>query len=514
MILLSLILAAAPPILLEPDAGTAHRLHPRRVTASSFLENGWNKHAQNYLPLYVADDDPATAWVEGAKGTGVGEAIEWWGPELTRAKSFRVFLRNGYQKTDKLYRANARPKAVKLEPLVQGETGPRTTGTAVEVELKDVLGWQEVPLPVPGKVQGVRLTLVSTYPGTSYDDTCLSDLRVYVEGEDPYKAELETAAFEQVRSYAYERKMAAARNDTQAKLEWAPRYKTEDLLIQKNNDKQQTALYQTERTPTKWLALVPAKDSYKAELARAKAVAELFDRANLNRDGDKSEARAKWSRVRSALLRPQKAAASSALSSMEDPGLMRVAGLLHLADASFFEADATQAQMRAKIASTRKAEARALSSCINQCEADRKGRTLTESEEICDCADQCMGCMDDRETSLSTRSQQLKHQLTGGEFVQGTLAQPTAFLRGLSEENGARESWINFRQTLVTYSGEKADTVLVFGNKDAEDGGEPVYVHVLDWSEAGGKAKLTSITTFIVGLESVRVLRYRPVTSA
>lgn len=510
MILLSLILAAAPPILLEPDAGTAHRLHPRRVTASSFLENGWNKHAQNYLPLYVADDDPATAWVEGAKGTGVGEAIEWWGPELTRAKSFRVFLRNGFQKSDKLYRANARPKKVKLEPLVQGETGPQTTGAAVEVELKDVLGWQEVPLPVPGKVHGVRLTLVSTYPGTSYDDTCLSDLRVYVEGEDPYKAELETAAFEQVRSYAYERKLAAARNDTQAKLEWAPRYKTEDLFIQKNNDKQQTVLYQTERTPTKWLALVPAKDIYKAELARAKAVAALFDRASLNLEGDKSEARAKWSRVRPALQRPQKAAASSALSSMEDPGLVRVAGLLHLADASFFEADATQAQMRAKIASSRKAEARAFAACVKQCDADH-GKTLAEDDSDFTCDDMCMGM---EAGNLSPRSEQLKHQLTGGEYIQGPLARPTAFLRGLSEENGARESWISFRQTLVTYSGEKADTVLVFGNKDAEDGGEPVYVHVLDWSEAGGKAKLTSITTFIVGLESVRVLRYRPVTNA
>ncbi|NTX53221.1 hypothetical protein [Myxococcus sp. CA039A] len=514
MILLSLILAAAPPVLLEPDAGTAHRLHPRRVTASSFLENGWNKHAQNYLPLYVADDDPATAWVEGAKGRGEGEAIEWWGPELTRAKSFRVFLRNGYQKTDKLYRANARPKGLKLEPLVQGETGPQTTGTAVEVELKDVLGWQEIPLPVPGKVQGVRLTLVSTYPGASYDDTCLSDLRVYVEGEDPYKAEMETAAFEQVRAYAYERKMAAARNDTQAKLEWAPRYKTEDLFIQKNTEKQQEVFYQTERTPTKWLAQVKVKDSYKAELARAKAAAALFDRASLNLDGDKSEARSKWVRVRPALLRPQKAAASSALSSMDDPGLVRVAGLLHLADASFFESDATQAQMRAKIASTHKAESRALAACVKQCEADRKGRTLSEPEEICGCDEQCMGCMGDREPELSTRSEQLKHQLTGGEYVQGSLAQPTAFLRGLSEENGSRESWISFRQTLVTYSGEKADTVLVFGNRNAEDGGEPVFVHVLDWSESGGKAKLSAITTFIIGLESVRVLRYRPATNA
>ncbi|MCP3168730.1 NADase-type glycan-binding domain-containing protein [Myxococcus qinghaiensis] len=511
MILLSLILAAAPPVLLEPDAGTAHRLHPRRVTASSFLENGWNKHAQNYLPLYVADDDPATAWVEGAKGTGVGEAIEWWGPELTRAKAFRVFLRNGYQKTEKLYRANARPKAVKLEPLGQGETGPQTTGTAVEVELKDVLGWQEVRLPVPAKVQGVRLTLVSTYPGASYDDTCLSDLRVYVEGEDPYKAEMETAAFEQVRAYAYERKLAAARNDTQAKLEWAAHYDSEDLFIQKNTEEQENFLYAQERTPTKWLAAVPEKKAWSAQLARAKAVAALFERADLNRSGKDSEARAQWLRVKPAQLRPQRAAATSALSFMEDPGLVRVAGLLHLADAAFFEADATQAQMHAKISSTRKSEARALAACVKQCEADNPGEKASADESVSRCEYMCMGY---EEGNLSTRSEQLTHQLTGGEYVQGTLAKPTAFLRGLSEENGNRESWINFRQTLVTYSGDKADTVLIMGNKRLEDGDDPIYLHVLDWREAKGKAKLSTITTFIIGMESVRVLRYVAATNA
>lgn len=510
MILLSLILAAAPPVLLEPDAGTAHRLHPRRVTASSFLENGWNKHAQNYLPLYVADDDPATAWVEGAKGTGQGESIEWWGPELTRAKSFRVFLRNGYQKTEKLYRANARPRRVKLEPLVQGETGPQTTGAAVEVELKDVLGWQEVPLPVPGKVQGVRLTLVTTYPGTSYDDTCLSDMRVYVEGEDPYKAEMETAAFEQVRSFAYDRKLAAARNDTQAKLEWAPYYDSEDLFIQKNNEEQQAFLYNLPRTPTEWLAAVPAKKAWSAQLARAKAVAALFDRADLNHGGAASEARAKWARVKHAQLRPQKAAANSALSFMEDPGLARVAGLLHLGDTAFFEADATQTQIHAKIASARKSEARAFAACVKQCEADH-GKAFAEDTSDFTCDDLCIGM---EAGNLSTRSEQLTHQLTGGEYVQGTLAKPTAFLRGLSEENGNRESWINFRQTLITYSGDKADAVLVIGNKREEDGDDPIYLHVLDWRESKGKARLGTITTFVISPESVRVLRYVAPTSA
>jgi hypothetical protein len=510
MILLSLILAAAPPVMLEPDAGGAHRLHPRRVTASSFLENGWNKHAQNYLPLYVADDDPTTAWVEGAKGRGEGEALEWWGPALTKAKSFRVFLRNGFQKSDKLFRANARPRKVKLEPLVQGETGAQVTGTAVETELKDVQGWQEVRLPVPAKVQGVRLTLASTYPGASYDDTCISDLRVYVEGEDPYKPEAEAAAYEQVRAFAYERKQAAERNDTGAKLAWAPRYKAETLLSHALDWDPEAA--ENRPKAASLLAAIPERDSYREALLKAREVAAVFDRADLERKGQDSEARAKWTRVKPAQLRPQKAAARTALSAMDDDGLVRVAGLLHLGDASFFEADATQAQMRASIEKTRKQEARAVTACVSQCVQRRKEANEPEDYYSCDCQGECMGCY---ETPVR-KSDTLKHQLDGGEFAVGPLARPTAFLRGMTEDAGNRESWLTFRQTLVSYAGDKAAAVLVYTHQEQEDRefNEPLRIHVLEWSVAGGKARVASITSFLVGDVSVRVVRYRPDTKA
>ncbi|RKG83520.1 NADase-type glycan-binding domain-containing protein [Corallococcus terminator] len=505
MILLSLLLAAAPPVLLEPDAGNAHRLHPRRVTASSFLENGWNKHEQNYLPLYIADEDPTTAWVEGVKGRGEGESIEWWGPSLTKAKSYRLFVRNGFQKTDKLFRANARPRNVKLEPLVQGETGPQTTGTPLEVELKDVRGWQEVVLPVPAKVEGVRLTLVTTYPGSAYEDTCLSDLRVYVEGDDPYRAEAEAAAFEEVRSFAYERKQAAARNDTGAKLAWAPRYTAETLLSQERRKPDDNY----SESASKRLASVPDKKAYHDALVLAREVADLFQKADLEQKGPASEARSTWARVKPAQLKPQKATARAALSAMEDDGLVGVAGLLHLGDVSFFEADTTQAQMLATIARTRKQESAALKACVKQCVQHRKDEPLPAGKtHDCDCEGECTGCYD---APVSTQADVLKHQLEGGEFLQGPLANPTAFLRGKAEESGSRESWLTFRQTLVRYAGDKADVVLVRAHgPDMLQEDEPLRVHVLEWTESGGKARLASITTFLVNNASLRVVRYRP----
>ncbi len=488
MMLLSLLLAAAPPLLLEPDAGAANRLHPRRVTASSFLENGWNTHEQNYLPLYIADEDPATAWVEGVKGRGEGESLEWWGPALTKAKRYRLFLRNGYQKSAKLFRANARPRKVRFEPLVQGETGAQTTGTPLEVELKDVQGWQEVRLPVPAKVEGVRLTLVTTYPGSKYEDTCLSDLRVYVEGDDPYRPEAEAAAYEKVRAFAFERKQAAVRNDTQAKVAWAPRFEAETLWSQ-------TRAWARE-TPVQMLARFPDSDAHRAALAVAREAAALFQEVDL--ESSASAAQTSWTRVSSTDDGAQRASARTALSIVNDEGLAETAGLFHLDDASFIEDDSAQERLRESLELARENEAHANKACIEACAERNEGEAY--------------GCESECENAPSVGAankavQELELQFQGGEFVQGSATEPSALLRGLARESGNREVRRTFRQSLIRYTGKKASAVLV-----AEDRGGILNVHVLEWSKVGGKDRIASITAFRVILGSLTVVRYRPAT--
>ena len=86
--------AAAPPVgaggapgasAIAPSAGAAgqgtkqpnHNWKPLRsaeATATSFLQNDWNQYQENYHPSYVLDENPATAWVEGAKGFGEDES--------------------------------------------------------------------------------------------------------------------------------------------------------------------------------------------------------------------------------------------------------------------------------------------------------------------------------------------------------------------------------------------------------------------------------------------------------
>jgi hypothetical protein len=194
---------AEKPIVDPAPPAEFKRLQPRAVTASSILRDSFNRFEQNYLPVYVADDAPDTAWVEGVKGQGVGESLTWVGPPLQKAKALKIFIRNGLQASKKLFDANGRAKKIRLETVAPNPDGAgfHPAGTPLELELKSVEGWQEIDLPLDGAFSALKLTLLSTYKGTRYEDTCISDLRVYVNGEDPYKAEVEAKALENIKAF-------------------------------------------------------------------------------------------------------------------------------------------------------------------------------------------------------------------------------------------------------------------------------------------------------------------------
>ena len=76
------------------------RLHVASAEASSYLVNDWNKFQENYLPLYVSDDDPKTAW--SLKTEGIGEWLRVHVTPMQGASKLRMKIRNGYQKTPRL----------------------------------------------------------------------------------------------------------------------------------------------------------------------------------------------------------------------------------------------------------------------------------------------------------------------------------------------------------------------------------------------------------------------------
>ncbi len=148
------------------------RLQPQSATATSFLKSNWNKYEENYHPSYALDDDPKTAWVEGADGDGLNESIRIPVSALKSARAVRLVVFNGYQKSKGLLEANGAPKD--LTVAVLGPGGKESAKKKISLDKK--LGAQTIELPLTAGIADVVLTIDSVTPGTKYKDTCLSDV--------------------------------------------------------------------------------------------------------------------------------------------------------------------------------------------------------------------------------------------------------------------------------------------------------------------------------------------------
>lgn len=178
------------------------RLHVTSVEASSFLWNDWNAFQENYHPNYIADDDPTTAWVEGQKGVGKGEWVRMRVTPLRDATRLRLRVRNGYQKSDRLWKANGRPRTVTVTLLPSKVAATRT--------LVDQMGWQELLVDQPrGPLEAIELRVDDVTPGEKYEDTCVSDVQIFVTASTPDNPALERARFARLVAWKRERVEAA-----------------------------------------------------------------------------------------------------------------------------------------------------------------------------------------------------------------------------------------------------------------------------------------------------------------
>jgi hypothetical protein len=197
-----------------PDAGAAppsrawKPLRSASASATSFLQNNWNRFEENYHPSYVLDENPATAWVEGAAGFGVDESITIPLSAVRSARAVRLRIWNGYQKSMHLWTKNAMPQRVRIT--VFDPHGAQVA--APERELAKQLGPQEVVVELPpgSGVGSVRLTILSVYEGQKYDDTCISDILVDVDADVKHNAAAENAKLAALKQWIGTRKATAA----------------------------------------------------------------------------------------------------------------------------------------------------------------------------------------------------------------------------------------------------------------------------------------------------------------
>jgi hypothetical protein len=154
--------------------GKQWTLHHRDYTATATSQLAPVKKGDEeitYAASNVGDNDPNSAWVEGVKGDGVGESITLT-LRTPRKVSF-IAVQNGYCKFDdeSAYSKNGRP----AEFSISINDGKPFTAAMPDERLTR----HEHLIPVPddvAEVKTIKLTIQKVYPGTKYQDTCISDI--------------------------------------------------------------------------------------------------------------------------------------------------------------------------------------------------------------------------------------------------------------------------------------------------------------------------------------------------
>ncbi len=145
----------------KPPAPTIQMDKIVSVTASSTLRE---KHVQ-HVPERIVDGKLTTAWVEAADGQGTGESVTVTFDGVYTVSAFTIHA--GYHLDTLRYTSNSRPKEV---------TVSFSDGTVYTFTLSDTMNGQTVLLPEPVETDCVVLTILSVYPGSKYEDTCISEI--------------------------------------------------------------------------------------------------------------------------------------------------------------------------------------------------------------------------------------------------------------------------------------------------------------------------------------------------
>ena len=155
-----------------------------RVRASSVLPPG---RTADYEPENVTDGDPATSWVEGVDGPGIGESIELSvaplgspGAGVYGVRGLEII--NGYAANDAFFASNNRVRRIRVS-FRSYRSGSRflrylAVENSFEFELEDTMAPQIVELPQVVPAGDVEVEILDVYPGSRWDDTCIAELSV------------------------------------------------------------------------------------------------------------------------------------------------------------------------------------------------------------------------------------------------------------------------------------------------------------------------------------------------
>lgn len=145
--------------------------------ASSSLPDA---NGKTYGAANLCDGNYETAWVEGVKGTGIGETITLHLNEVSNV--FGIQLYNGYLASGDLYEKNGKVTEVSVDfgggNVVTKEVYGGYYGWG-SVEDMAALNLSTIELDKPVATDKIVITIKNAEAGNKYDDTCISEITVY-----------------------------------------------------------------------------------------------------------------------------------------------------------------------------------------------------------------------------------------------------------------------------------------------------------------------------------------------
>ena len=149
----------------EPDLSAYYCVPVIAANASSTI----TQQGTNNNPMLLFDGMDDTSWQEGVKGYGINENVAF--SFDTAAKVKYIGFKLGNWKNDKYYFGNAKPKTMTL---TFGDYSGQVTFTG-----ERRVEWVEVNHALNS--DSMRITINDVYPGTSWEDTCITEIMVYAE---------------------------------------------------------------------------------------------------------------------------------------------------------------------------------------------------------------------------------------------------------------------------------------------------------------------------------------------
>jgi hypothetical protein len=157
-------------IIFKDKSGKKLNIMPLKTLKGSVNASSTLSPVEAYSPDFLFDSRYDFGWAEGNKdGSGVGEKIDMTFDAEQNISKIKIW--NGFQRSDAHYKSNARVK--------QFEFG--TTGNMSSYTLKDEMTPQEIVLQKPIKAKQFSFIVKDIYPGASYKDMVISEIRFYTD---------------------------------------------------------------------------------------------------------------------------------------------------------------------------------------------------------------------------------------------------------------------------------------------------------------------------------------------